>query len=295
MRRYSISELDQGDRVSLILDVYLYLFLGMLFREVKEVEVGFFLGLGFKSKFLELLILGDFLYVQVVFEIKGFRQMVVFLLLEEVYRKFVELDEDSESSKCCFIRYCFYYRKCDIVDDISDGKDEFFYFIFMKILFGMKLDEQVVFVVSRILQVLDVVICSSGSFEVFRIQEIDLRVFIFEGSLVKINVLRVYVYGLFDGFLVVRLDINELLIVLRQCVVSFEVRVFKFYVFQIFEYKFELVFKFKELRVFCRRVVNVDKSFIYMLVVITGSFQVLSSFIEIFVRLVFIVRFEVQR
>ncbi|XP_004590228.2 FERM and PDZ domain-containing protein 3 [Ochotona princeps] len=293
MRRYSISELDQGDRASLTSDVYPHPPLGMLPREVKEIETGLPLSVGPKSKCLESPTLGDPSYVQVTPETKGPRQMAVFSLPEEVYRKSAELDEDSESSKCCSIRYCFYYRKCDMVDDASDGKDELSYSIPMKILPGMKLDEQVVPVVSRTLQVLDAATCSSP--EAARTQEIDLRVSTFEGSLAKINALRAHAYGLPDGFLAARLDTNELLTVLRQCVASPEARAPKPYVSQISEYKLELALKFKELRASCRRVANVDKSPTHMLAAITGSFQVLSSLIETFVRLVFIVRSEAQR
>ena len=293
MRRYSISELDQGDRASLTSDVYPHPPLGMLPREAKEVEAGLPLGVGPKSKSLESPTLGDPSYVHVAPETKGPRQMAVFSLPEEVYRKPAELDEDSESGKCCSIRYCFYYRKCDMADDTSDGKDELSYSIPMKILPGMKLDEQVVPVVSRTLQVLDAATCSSP--EASRTQEIDLRVSTFEGSLAKINALRAHAYGLPDGFLAARLDTNELLTVLRQCVASPEARAPKPYVAQISEYKLELALKFKELRASCRRVANVDKSPTHMLAAITGSFQVLSSLIETFVRLVFIVRSEAQR
>uniref|UniRef100_A0A8C6BXT6 FERM and PDZ domain containing 3 n=2 Tax=Monodon monoceros TaxID=40151 RepID=A0A8C6BXT6_MONMO len=292
MRRYSISELDQGDRASLTSDVYPHPPLGMLPREAKEVEAGLPLGVGPKSMSLESPTLGDPSYVHVAPETKGPRQMAVFSLPEEVYRKPAELDEDSESGKCCSIRYCFYYRKCDM-DDTSDGKDELSYSIPMKILPGMKLDEQVVPVVSRTLQVLDAATCSSP--EASRTQEIDLRVSTFEGSLAKINALRAHAYGLPDGFLAARLDTNELLTVLRQCVASPEARAPKPYVSQISEYKLELALKFKELRASCRRVANVDKSPTHMLAAITGSFQVLSSLIETFVRLVFIVRSEAQR
>ncbi|XP_019518013.1 PREDICTED: FERM and PDZ domain-containing protein 3 isoform X2 [Hipposideros armiger] len=296
MRRYSISELDQGDRASLTSDVYPHPPLGMLPREAKEVEAGLPLVLGPKSKPLESPTLGAPSYVQVAPETKGPRQMAVFSLPEEVYRKPAELDDDSESgSKCCSIRYCFYYRKCDMADDTSDGKDELSYSIPMKILPGMKLDEQVVPVVSRTLQVLDAATCSSSSPEASRTQEIDLRVSTFEGSLAKINALRAHAYGLPDGFLAARLDTNELLTVLRQCVASPEARAPKPYVSQISEYKLELALKFKELRASCRRVANVDKSPTHMLAAITGSFQVLSSLIETFVRLVFIVRSESQR
>ncbi|XP_007456773.1 PREDICTED: FERM and PDZ domain-containing protein 3 [Lipotes vexillifer] len=293
MRRYSISELDQGDRASLTSDVYPHPPLGMLPREAKEVEAGLPLGVGPKSKSLESPTLGDPSYVHVAPETKGPRQMAVFSLPEEVYRKPAELDEDSESGKCCSIRYCFYYRKCDMADDTSDGKDELSYSIPMKILPGMKLDEQVVPVVSKTLQVLDAATCSSP--EASRTQEIDLRVSTFEGSLAKINALRAHAYGLPDGFLAARLDTNELLTVLRQCVASPEARAPKPYVSQISEYKLELALKFKELRASCRRVANVDKSPTHMLAAITGSFQVLSSLIETFVRLVFIVRSEAQR
>ncbi|XP_006871128.1 PREDICTED: FERM and PDZ domain-containing protein 3 [Chrysochloris asiatica] len=295
MRRYSISELDQGDRASLTSDVYPHPPLGMLPREAKEVEAGLPLALGPKTKSVESPTLGDPSYVQIAPETKGPRQMAVFSLPEEVYRKPAELDEDSESSKCCSIRYCFYYRKCDMADDASDGKDELSYSIPMKILPGMKLNEQMVPVVSRTLQVLDAATCSSSSPETARTQEIDLRVSTFEGSLAKINALRAHAYGLPDGFLAARLDTNELLTVLRQCVASPEARAPKPYVSQISEYKLELALKFKELRASCRRVANVDKSPTHMLAAITGSFQVLSSLIETFVRLVFIVRSEAQR
>ncbi|XP_037677804.1 LOW QUALITY PROTEIN: FERM and PDZ domain-containing protein 3 [Choloepus didactylus] len=295
MRRYSVSELDQGDRASLTSDIYPHPPLGMLPREAKEVEAGLPLGLGPKSKSLESPTLGEPSYVQVAPETKGPRKMAVFSLPEEVYRKPAELDEDSESGKCCSIRYCFYYRKCDMADDASDGKDELSYSIPMKILPGMKLDEQVVPVVSRTLQVLDAATCSSSSPEASRTQEIDLRVSTFEGSLAKINALRAHAYGLPDGFLAAQLDTNELLTVLRQCVASPEARAPKPYVSQISEYKLELALKFKELRASCRRVANVDKSPTHMLAAITGSFQVLSSLIETFVRLVFIVRSEAQR
>ncbi|XP_036082567.1 FERM and PDZ domain-containing protein 3 isoform X5 [Rousettus aegyptiacus] len=296
IRRYSISELEQGDRASLTSDVYPHPPLSMLPREAKEVEAGLPLVLGPKTKPLESPTLGDPSYVQVAPETKGPRQMAVFSLPEEVYQKPAELDEDSESSKCCSIRYCFYYRKCDMADDVSDGKDELSYSIPMKILPGMKLDEQVVPVVSRTLQVLDAATCSSSSSpEASRTQEIDLRVSTFEGSLAKINALRAHAYGLPDGFLAARLDTNELLTVLQQCVASPEARAPKPYVSQISEYKLELALKFKELRASCRRVANVDKSPTHMLAAITGSFQVLSSLIETFVRLVFIVRSEAQR
>ncbi|EHB14154.1 FERM and PDZ domain-containing protein 3 [Heterocephalus glaber] len=294
MRRYSISELDQDDRAPLTSDIYPHPPLGMLPREAKEVEAGLPLSLGPKSKLVESPTLGEPSYVHVAPETKGPRHMAVFSLPEEVYRKPAELDEDSESGKCCSIRYCFYYRKCDMADDASDGKDELSYSIPMKILPGMKLDEQVVPVVSRTLQVLDAATCSSSP-EASRTQEIDLRVSTFEGSLAKINALRTHAYGLPDGFLAARLDTNELLTVLRQCVASPEARAPKPYVSQISEYKLELALKFKELRASCRRVANVDKSPTHMLAAITGSFQVLSSLIETFVRLVFIVHSEAQR
>ncbi|XP_060038494.1 FERM and PDZ domain-containing protein 3 isoform X1 [Erinaceus europaeus] len=296
MRRFSISELDQGSKALLTSDIYPRPPLGMLPREAKEVEASLPLALGPKNKSLESPALGDPSYVQVAPETKGPRTMAVFTLPEEVYRKPTDLDEESESGKCCSIRYCFYYRKCDITDDASDGKDELSYSIPMKILPGMKLDEQVMPVMSRTLQVLDAAAtCSSSNPEAARTQEIDLRASTFEGSLAKINALRAHAYGLPDGFLAARLDTNELLTVLRQCVASPEARAPKPYVSQISEYKLELALKFKELRASCRRVANVDKSPTHMLAAITGSFQVLSSLIETFVRLVFIVRSEAQR
>ncbi|XP_043830713.1 FERM and PDZ domain-containing protein 3 isoform X2 [Dromiciops gliroides] len=215
---------------------------------------------------------------------------------EEVYPGPADV-EDGEGDKCCSIRYCFYYRKCDMADDGSDGKDELSYSIPMQFLPGMKLDDEVVPVVSRTLQVLDATTCSGSSSpaEDKQSQEIDLRISTFEGSLAKINALQGHVYALPDGFLAVQLDTNELLAVLRQCVLNPEVRGSKPHTSQLSQYKQELALKFKELRASCRRVAAVDKSPTHMLAAITGSFQVLSGLIETFVRLVYIVRSEAQR
>ncbi|XP_074057902.1 FERM and PDZ domain-containing protein 3 [Macrotis lagotis] len=291
MRRYSVSELDKSDQASLTSDIYQHPPLGQL---PKEADAGFPQSVGFKGKPHEPMSLGDPFYVQVTPEAKGPKATATFSLPEEVYPGPADLEEDGEGDKCCSIRYCFYYRKCDMADDGSDGKDELSYSIPMQFLPGMKLDDQVVPVVSHTLQVLDATTCSSSP-EDNQTQEIDLRISTFEGSLAKITALQGHVYALPDGFLAVQLDTNELLAVLRQCVVNPEVRASKPHTSQLSQYKQELALKFKELRASCRRVAAVDKSPTHMLAAITGSFQVLSGLIETFVRLVYIVRSEAQR
>ncbi|XP_044539010.1 FERM and PDZ domain-containing protein 3, partial [Gracilinanus agilis] len=292
MRRYSVSELDKSDQASLTSDIYQHPPLGL---PPKEADAGFPQSVGPKGKPHEPMSLGDPSYVQVTPEGKGPKATATFSLPEEVYPGPADLEEDGEGDKCCSIRYCFYYRKCDMADDGSDGKDELSYSIPMQFLPGMKLDEQVVPVVSHTLQVLDATTCGSSSPEDNQTQEIDLRISTFEGSLAKINALQGHVYALPDGFLAVQLDTNELLAVLRQCVVNPEVRGPKPHTSQLSQYKQELALKFKELRASCRRVAAVDKSPTHMLAAITGSFQVLSGLIETFVRLVYIVRSEAQR
>ncbi|XP_043912985.1 FERM and PDZ domain-containing protein 3 [Protopterus annectens] len=200
--------------------------------------------------------------------------------------------EETDNEKCCSIRYCFYYRKCDAEDNASD-KDELSYSIPMQILPGMQLDDQTVPVVSKTLQVLDATACSTPDNS--QSQEIDLRTSSFEGCLSRINALRGRGYTLPEGFLTAQLDANELLTILRQCVVTTEARDPKVYVSKLAEYKQDLALKFKEFRASCRRVAAVDKSPSHMLSAITGSFQVLCSLIETFVRLVYIVRSETQR
>ncbi|XP_062440558.1 FERM and PDZ domain-containing protein 3 [Rhea pennata] len=292
LRRYSVSEIDKTDRTSLSSDIYQNIYTVKQKGLQKEPEPSTY-GSVLKSKMQEASGVADPSYVQIAQEKKNQKGSALFSVQEDMYPSPAELrDEDMEDEKCCSIRYCFYYRKCDVADDGSE-KDELSYSIPMQILPGMKLDNQMVPVMSRTLQVLDATACSSPNGS--QTQEIDLRTSTFEGSLAKINTLRGHAYSLPDGFLQVQLDTNELLSILRQCVVSPEVRDCKPYISQLAEYKQELALKFKEFRASCRRVAAVDKSPTHMLSAITSSFQVLSSLIETFVRLVYIVRSESQR
>nr|XP_060612161.1 FERM and PDZ domain-containing protein 3 [Anolis sagrei ordinatus] len=214
-------------------------------------------------------------------------------LPEEGAQEEEEEEEGSGSERCCSIRYCFYYRKCDTADDGSE-KDELSYSIPVQILPGMQLDSQVVPVVSRTLQVLDATACSSP--DSHQTQEIDLRTSTLEGSLAKIHALKGRTYTLPDGFLAAQLDTSELLTVLRQCAMNPEPREEgKPCLPQLIERKQELALRFKEFRASCRRVAAVDKSPAHMLLAITSSFQVLGGLIETFVRLVHVVRSEAQR
>ncbi|XP_075752823.1 FERM and PDZ domain-containing protein 3 [Pelodiscus sinensis] len=292
MRRYSVSEIDQAERTSLSSDIYQNTYPAKQKGLQSEGDPGTHSTTP-KSKNQESPRTGDPSYVQIAQEKKSQKGSAAFSLQEEMYPSHAELpEEDMEDKKCCSIRYCFYYRKCDVADDGSE-KDELSYSIPMQILPGMKLDNQMVPVMSRTLQVLDATACSSPDDS--QTQEIDLRTSTFEGSLAKVHALRGHAYALPDGFLAVQLDTNELLTILRQCVVSPEVRECKPYISQLAEYKQELALKFKEFRASCRRVAAVDKSPTHMLSAITSSFQVLSSLIETFVRLVYIVRSESQR
>ncbi|XP_010221785.1 PREDICTED: FERM and PDZ domain-containing protein 3, partial [Tinamus guttatus] len=292
LRRYSVSEIDKTDRTSLSSEIYQNIYTVKQKGLQKESEPSIH-GSVLKSKIQEASGVADPSYVQIAQEKKNQKGSAVFSVQEEMYPSPAGLrDEDMEDEKCCSIRYCFYYRKCDVADDGSE-KDELSYSIPMQILPGMKLDNQMVPVMSRTLQVLDATACSSPNGS--QTQEIDLRSSTFEGSLAKINTLRGHAYSLPNGFLQVQLDTNELLMILRQCVVSPEVRDCKPYISQLAEYKQELALKFKEFRASCRRVAAVDKSPTHMLCAITSSFQVLSSLIETFVRLVYIVRSESQR
>ncbi|NWX34009.1 FRPD3 protein, partial [Notiomystis cincta] len=292
LRRYSVSEIDKTDRTSLSSDVYQNIYTAKQKGPQKEPEPSILCPV-LKSKLQEASGVADPSYVQIAQDKKNQKGSAVFSVQEEMYPSPAELrDEDMEDEKCCSIRYCFYYRKCDVADDGSE-KDELSYSIPMQILPGMKLDNQMVPVMSRTLQVLDATACSSPNES--QTQEIDLRTSSFEGSLAKINTLRGHAYSFPNGFLQVQLDTNELLTILRQCVLSPEVRDCKPYISQLAEYKQELALKFKELRASCRRVAAVDKSPTHMLSAITSSFQVLSSLIETFVRLVYVVRSESQR
>ncbi|NXV00165.1 FRPD3 protein, partial [Cettia cetti] len=292
LRRYSVSEIDKTDRTSLSSDVYQNIYTTKQKGPQKEPEPSILCPV-LKSKIQEASGVADPSYVQIAQDKKNQKGSAVFSVQEEMYPSPAELrDEDMEDEKCCSIRYCFYYRKCDVADDGSE-KDELSYSIPMQILPGMKLDNQMVPVMSRTLQVLDATACSSPNES--QTQEIDLRTSSFEGSLAKINTLRGHTYSFPNGFLQVQLDTNELLTILRQCVLSPEVRDCKPYISQLAEYKQELALKFKEFRASCRRVAAVDKSPTHMLSAITSSFQVLSSLIETFVRLVYVVRSESQR
>ncbi|XP_074864105.1 FERM and PDZ domain-containing protein 3 isoform X2 [Carettochelys insculpta] len=291
MRRYSVSEMDQADQISLSSDIYQNTYTAKQKVLQSEGDLGAHSSVS-KSKSQESPRTGDPSYVQIAQEKKSQKGSAAFSI-QEMYPSHAELpEEDMEDKKCCSIRYCFYYRKCDVADNGSE-KDELSYSIPMQILPGMKLDNQVVPVMSRTLQVLDATACSSP--EDSQTQEIDLRTSTFEGSLAKVHALQGHAYALPDGFLAVQLDTNELLTILRQCVVSPEVRECKPYISKLAEYKQELALKFKEFRASCRRVAAVDKSPTHMLSAITSSFQVLSSLIETFVRLVYIVRSESQR
>ncbi|XP_054852796.1 FERM and PDZ domain-containing protein 3 [Eublepharis macularius] len=292
MRRYSVSEIDKTDETSLTSDVYQSIYPAQQNCSQKESRAAV-QAPALKSKAQETLAVGaEPSYVQIAQEKKSQKDPTVFSLQEDLYPSHAELpEEDMEGEKCCSIRYCFYYRKCDMADDGSE-KDELSYSIPMQILPGMKLDNQAVPVVSRTLQVLDATACSSPDNQT---QEIDLRTSTFEGSLAKIHALRGRTYALPDGFLAVQLDTSELLTILRQCVVNPEVREGKPYLSQLIEHKQELALKFKEFRASCRRVAAVDKSPTRMLLAITSSFQVLGSLIETFVRLVYVVRSETQR
>ncbi|NWU76549.1 FRPD3 protein, partial [Onychorhynchus coronatus] len=292
LRRYSVSEIDKTDRTSLSSDIYQNIYTTKQKGPQKEPEPSIICPV-LKSKIQEASGVADPSYVQIAQDKKNQKASGVFSVQEEMYPRPAELrDEDMEDEKCCSIRYCFYYRKCDVADDGSE-KDELSYSIPMQILPGMKLDNQMVPVMSRTLQVLDATACSSPNDS--QTQEIDLRTSSFEGSLAKINTLRGHAYSFPNGFLQVQLDTNELLTILRQCVLSPDVRDCKPYISQLAEYKQELALKFKEFRASCRRVAAVDKSPSHMLSAITSSFQVLSSLIETFVRLVYVVRSESQR
>ncbi|KAJ1199286.1 hypothetical protein NDU88_003124 [Pleurodeles waltl] len=292
LRRYSVSEIDKSDAVSLSSDIYQNIFPTKQ-KALKNEDEQITQSSSSKSQALQSAEKGGNSHAQLEEDKKGKKVTGVVAVKEEMYPSQTKLpDEEADNKKCCSIRYCFYYRKCDTADDGSD-KDELSYSIPMQILPGMKLDNQMVPVMSRTLQVLDATACSSS--EDSQTQEIDLRTSTFEGSLAKISLLRGHVYALPDGFVAVQLDTSELLTIIRQCVVSSETRDSKPYMSQLTEYKQELALKFKEFRASCRRLAAVDKSPTHMLSAITSSFQVLCSLIETFVRLVYIVRSESQR
>ncbi|NXU79748.1 FRPD3 protein, partial [Oreotrochilus melanogaster] len=292
LRRYSVSEIDKTDRTSLSSDIYQNIYTTKENDPQKEPEPSILCPVR-KSNIQEASGVADPSYVQIAQEKKNQKGSAVFSVQEEVYESPADLqDEDMEDEKCCSIRYCFYYRKCDVADDGSE-KDELSYSIPMQIVPGMKLDNQMVPVMSRTLQVLDATACSNPNDS--QMQEIDLRTSSLEGSLAKINTLRGHAYSFPNGFLQVQLDTNELLTILRQCVVSPDIQDCKLYISQLAEYKQELTLKFKEFRASCRRMAAADKSPTHMLAAITSSFQVLSNLIETFVRLVYVIRSDSQR
>ncbi|XP_071613601.1 FERM and PDZ domain-containing protein 3 [Heliangelus exortis] len=292
LRRYSVSEIDKTDRTSLSSDIYQNIYTSKENDPQKEPEPSILCPV-LKSNIQEASGVADPSYVQIAQEKKNQKGSAVFSVQEEVYESPADLqDEDMEDEKCCSIRYCFYYRKCDVADDGSE-KDELSYSIPMQIVPGMKLDNQMVPVMSRTLQVLDATACSNPNDG--QMQEIDLRTSSLEGSLAKINTLRGHAYSFPNGFLQVQLDTNELLTILRQCVVSPDIQDCKLYISQLAEYKQELTLKFKEFRASCRRMAAADKSPTHMLAAITSSFQVLSNLIETFVRLVYVIRSDSQR
>ncbi|XP_008499932.2 FERM and PDZ domain-containing protein 3 [Calypte anna] len=292
LRRYSVSEIDKTDRTSLSSDIYQNIYTTKENEPQKEPEPSILCPV-LKSSIQEASGVADPSYVQIAQEKKNQKGSAVFSVQEEVYESPADLqDEDMEDEKCCSIRYCFYYRKCDVADDGSE-KDELSYSIPMQIVPGMKLDNQMVPVMSRTLQVLDATACSNPNDG--QMQEIDLRTSSLEGSLAKINTLRGHAYSFPNGFLQVQLDTNELLTILRQCVVSPDIQDCKLYISQLAEYKQELTLKFKEFRASCRRMASADKSPTHMLAAITSSFQVLSNLIETFVRLVYVIRSDSQR
>ncbi|XP_069469148.1 FERM and PDZ domain-containing protein 3 [Ambystoma mexicanum] len=292
LRRYSVSEIDKCDAVSLSSDIYQNIFPAKQ-KALKVESDQITKDSSLKNQPVESKGMGDSSFPPKKEDSKGQKASGVVAIQEETYPSKTKVpDEEADNEKCCSMRYCFYYRKCDTADDGSD-KDELSYSIPMQILPGMKLDNQMVPVMSRTLQVLDATACSSS--EDSQTQEIDLRTSTFEGSLAKISFLRGHVYTLPDGFVAVQLDTSELLTIIRQCVVSSEMRDSKPYMSQLSEYKQELALKFKEFRASCRRLAAVDKSPTHMLSAITSSFQVLCSLIETFVRLVYIVRSESQR
>ncbi|KFZ66416.1 FERM and PDZ domain-containing protein 3, partial [Antrostomus carolinensis] len=119
LRRYSVSEIDKTDGTSLSSDIYQNIYTTKQKGPQKEPEPSILCPV-LKSKIQEASVAVDPSY-------------------EEMYPNSAELrDEDMEDEKCCSIRYCFYYRKCDVADDGSE-KDELSYSIPMQILPGMKL------------------------------------------------------------------------------------------------------------------------------------------------------------
>ncbi|OCT67243.1 FERM and PDZ domain-containing protein 3 [Xenopus laevis] len=214
---------------------------------------------------------------------------------EELFSVQTKLPEEEGAvpgDKCCSIRHCFNCRRCSSTEDGSE-RDELSYSIPMQILPGMRMNAETTPVVSQALQVLDATVCTGPAES--QTQEIDLRTATFEGSLAKVSALRGRSYSLPDGFTSVQLDTTELLTVLRQCLVSSEAGDPKTDTVNLSQRKQELTMRFKEFRASCRRVAGVDKSPEHMLTAITSSFQVLCGLIETFVKLVFVVRSEVQR
>ncbi|KFZ56543.1 FERM and PDZ domain-containing protein 3, partial [Podiceps cristatus] len=138
LRRYSVSEIDKTDRTSLSSDIYQNIYTTKQKGSQKEPEPSILCPV-LKSKIQEASAVADPSYVQIAQDKKNQKGSAVFSVQEGVYPSPAELqDEDMEDEKCCSIRYCFYYRKCDVADDGSE-KDELSYSIPMQILPGMKL------------------------------------------------------------------------------------------------------------------------------------------------------------
>ncbi|XP_075040712.1 FERM and PDZ domain-containing protein 3 isoform X1 [Mixophyes fleayi] len=213
---------------------------------------------------------------------------------EEVFSVQTKLPEEEAISgdKCCSIRHCFNCRRCSSADDNND-RDELSYSIPMQILPGMRLNSEAPPILSQTLQVLDATVCTGP--EDNQTQEIDLRTATFEGSLAKLNALRGHSYSLPEGFMSVQFDTSELLIVLRQCLISTEAGEPKLDSVHLGQRKQELTLRFKEFRASCRRMAGVDKNPEHMLTAVTCSFKVLCGLIETFVKLVFVIRLESQR
>ncbi|XP_013922570.1 PREDICTED: FERM and PDZ domain-containing protein 3 [Thamnophis sirtalis] len=284
MRRYSVSEVEKMEQTSPGSPGYLSHYLHKQWEATAQDPAP-------KGKMQDPhLTVAEPSYVQVAE--KSQKGGAVLPFQEDIYPSPHKLpEEDGDGERCCSFRYCFYYRKCDMTDDGSE-KDELSYAIPMPILPEGKISHQAIPVVSRTLQVLDASVCSTPDNQT---QEIDLRTSSFEGSLAKIHALKGRTYTWPNGFLAVQLDTSELLTILRQCIMSPQAQEGKSYLPQLTEYKQELALKFKDFRASCRRVAAVNKSPTHMLSAVSGSFQVLGSLMETFVRLVKVVRSGSQR
>ncbi|KFQ25467.1 FERM and PDZ domain-containing protein 3, partial [Merops nubicus] len=138
LRRYSVSEIDKTDRTSLASDIYQNIYTNKQKGPQKEPEPSILCPV-LKSKIQEASGVADPSYVQIAQEKKNQKGSSAFSVPEELCPSPAELrTEEAEAGRCCSIRYCFYYRKCDVADDGSE-KDELSYSIPMQILPGVKL------------------------------------------------------------------------------------------------------------------------------------------------------------